>query len=332
MAIKEVFAPHLNRPVKLGRLPRVAGKQRLHLSDFISHAMLPPPPPSCDYWPKAASVLTDIYGNDTLGDCVVAGGYHVLGVEIGNATGVPFHATKAQIVKDYSAIGGYVPGKPSTDNGCNEETAFEYWKKHGFANGSKILGTISINASNKADIQAACYLFENLFFGVGLPDAWIEPFPSGPGFVWGVHGHANPNNGHCFIATGYGPSGVTIDSWGLKGVVTYDAVAAYAGPSAGGEIYAVITPDQLLKGQQKAPNGLAWGDLIAAFNALGGNVPVPPPPAPVYAPTATMTLGECQLCAIDLLHNAPGVRDQTFTRQGAEKLVTDSIAKHWPKV
>lgn len=329
MSLKEIHAPHLGRTVKLGRRPRLAGKQRLHLSDFISHAMLPPPPPSVDYWPKAASVLADIYKNDALGDCVIAGGYHVLGVETGNASGTPFHATAAQIVADYSAIGGYVPGKPSTDEGCNEETAFDYWKKHGFANGSKILGAISINASSKSDIQAACYLFENLFFGVGLPDAWISPFPAGSGFVWGVNGHANPNNGHCFIATGYGPSGVTIDSWGLKGVVTYDAVAAYASPAGGGELYAVITPDQLAKGQSKAPNGLAWGDLIAAFNALGGNVPVPVPPPPVLAPTATMTLGECQLCAIDLLQNKGSA---TMTKAAAEKLVVDSIAKHWPRV
>jgi hypothetical protein len=103
-------------------------------------------------------------------------------------------------------------------------------------------------------------------------------------------------------------------------------VAAYAGPSGGGELYAVITNDMLAKGATKAPNGVAWADLIAAFNAHGGNLPLPvPPPAPA-PPAKTLTLLQAQLYALDLLHNS-GV--WVLTRQHAETLVTASLAKHW---
>jgi len=287
--MKSVFAPHLNKPVKLGRLPRKPGLKRLHLSDFIQHAAMPPIPDSADFSPKGGAAISDVMLNDELGCCVVSAGYHLEAVATGNATGTPFHATQGQIVRDYSAIGGYQPGHPETDNGCNEETAFAYWRTHGFANGTKLLGAVSISAASAKDVRAACFLFENVFFGVGLPDSWIDPFPSGNGFVWDQTGGSDPNNGHAFLGVGYGSSGVKIDTWGLLGTITYGAIAAYAGPSGGGELYALLTPDMLAKGQAKAPNGIAWNDLIQAFDSFGGDVPVPAPaPVPVGPSLAQM--------------------------------------------
>jgi hypothetical protein len=335
--MKTLFAPSLNRQVKFGRKRRAAGGARVHFSDFVQHAALPPIPAVCDYSPKAAPVLADIYGNDALGDCVIAGGYHILGVETGNATGTPFHATHAQIVADYSAIGGYVPGDASTDNGCLLADAIRYWTQHGFANGTKLLGAISLNAASPADIRAACFLFENLKFGIELPDAWVSPFPSGDGFVWDVAGAADPNNGHDVIGFGYDLHGVAIDSWGMRGTLTWNAIAAYAGSQAGGELYALLTADQLTKGAAKAPNGVAWADLVRAFDAMGGNVPVPvPPPPPVPVPPApapvrpsmTLTLQGAQLFAIDKLNAQPC---EAVTKTAAMKLVCDSLDMHWAK-
>ena len=105
--MKSVFAPHLNRNIVFGR-KRPKSRQCLRLSNYL-RASLPAPPTSMDYTPKANSSLVNIYGNDQLGDCVIAGGYHVVGVETGNA-GNQFIASSTQITNDYSAIGGYVPG------------------------------------------------------------------------------------------------------------------------------------------------------------------------------------------------------------------------------
>lgn len=281
-------------PMKFGRTPRQPSAPRVHLSDFINHRALPPIPVSCDYGPKGGSAMADVMVNDELGDCVIAAGYHLAALATGNATGVPFHASRSQIIADYSAIGGYVQGNPSTDNGCNEIEAFSYWQKHGFANGTKLLGAIAINGMNKADVQAAMFLFENLFFGVGLPDAWLNPWP-GPGFVWsGVGPHAsNPNNGHAFLATGYDTNAVKIDTWGTMGFITYAAIANYATPSGGGELYALLTPDQIAKGYAKAPNGLDWTALVQAFDDMGGKVPVPPP----IVQTATLAQAQAILSA-----------------------------------
>ena len=327
--MKEIFAPHLGRNVKFGRRERKPGGTRIHFSDFVEHLAMPTIPSACDFSPKAASVLADIYKNDSLGDCVIAGGYHILGVWTGNATGTPFHATGAQIIADYGPIGGYVPGDASTDNGCQLQDAIKYWTQHGFANGTKLLGSVSVNARSVNDVKAVCFLTETLKFGVGLPDAWVDPFPRGNGFVWDVAGPANPNHGHDFIAYGFNAQGVLIDSWGLRGLITWAAVAAYAGPSANGELYGLFTEDIRAKGQAVAPNGVAWTDLVKAFDSMGGNVPVPapPPPAPPAPTPGGVTLGQAQAWAAAGLQSGPWL----ISKDAAINNVKRSLQGNWPK-
>ena len=195
-ALKSAFAPSLNRMIKFGRRTPVAPGHKFRLRNYL-RASLPAPPTSCDYSPAALKALAQMYGNDSLGDCVIAGGYHIEGVETGNA-GDMFIATQVQIIKDYEAIGGYVPGDPSTDNGCDEDTATNWWEAHGFANGTKLLGAISADPASITEGMQGLYLFEDCMFGVNLPDAWVNPMPSKSGFVWDVAGDPNPDNGHCF--------------------------------------------------------------------------------------------------------------------------------------
>jgi len=267
--LKEVFAPHLGLNVKFGRIAPVTLGLRLRLGNYVDLSQLPPAPGSCDYTRSSMSSLVNVFLNDQLGDCVIAGGYHVTGVETGNA-GNLFEATNQQIVADYSVIGGYKPGDPSTDRGCNEVTALNRWMTHGFANGTKLTGWFQIDASNKQEVQLAMWLFENLYFGVALPDEWIKPFPEKENFTWDVAGDADYDNGHCFIGAGYDSKGVVIDTWGLLGYITWDAIAKYCSNSQGGELYAMLSPDQIAKGQAKAPNGVAWQDIVADFNKLSG--------------------------------------------------------------
>ena len=226
-------------------------------------------PPSADYIAPAASVLGNIYGNDLLGDCVIAGGYHLVGTATGNA-GDLFTATQDQIIADYSAIGGYVPGDDSTDQGCDELTALSYWQEHGFANGTHLVGSLLIDASNQTEVQMAIWLFEGASMCASLPDAWISPMPSGNDFVWDVAGDPNPDHGHCVAAVGYHPGGVTIDSWALFGTVTWAALAKYFTMTANGSLFVWLTPDILAKGQAKAPTGFDWATLLQDFSAMGG--------------------------------------------------------------
>ena len=259
-----IFGRKRPDPVKHARL--------LKFGDYVKLASLPIPPPECDYTPKALGPLSNVYDNDALGDCVIAGYYHVKAVATGNASGSPFLASDEQIVADYGAIGGYVPGKPETDQGCDEVTAIDYWRDHGDAAGTHILGAVLLDPTNVSLLQLALWLSENLYFGVELPDGWVNPMPSDSGFTWDVSGDPNPAQGHCFISAGYDRAGVKIDTWGMLGTLTYAACAKYAAGGVGGAVYSLITPDVLAKGATLAPNGVDWVALQADLSKLGAAV------------------------------------------------------------
>lgn len=275
MTVKTISAPHLGpgKTLKLGRKRPVARAPHLKLTNYL-RAALPPAPASVDYSGDGQPALSNVYQNDKIGDCVIAGGYHVVAVETGNA-GDLFVATDDQVIRDYSAIGGFDPNNPqATDNGCDEPTALNYWQQKGFANGTKLLGWLSVDATNRSELASALYLFENVFFGVELPNEWLNT-PLTNGFSWDVAGPPVPENGHCVVGVGYDDVGVQVDTWGMIGTVTWPALAKYFVPQVFGAAYVLLTPDQLAKGRTRAPNGVAWTSLIADFDAIGGTVTTP---------------------------------------------------------
>ncbi len=279
MPVKTIHHPASGHPFKLGRKRPVARCPRFALKNYLTRSM-PAPPAACDYTKHAAAALSKMYDNDTLGDCVIAGMAHVVGVLTGNAGSKPFLYSNAQIIGLYSAIGGYVPGDPATDQGCDEQTALNYWENNGAlppkttspTGAHKIAGWMTVDSTNVEEWQTALWLFENLYFGIELPDAWINPMPSASGFTWDVAGASDPNNGHCVAGVAYTSAGVTIDTWGMTGLMTNAAVAKYPNQASGGELYTVVSMDAIGKANQKAPSGFDWSQLIADFDSMGGNV------------------------------------------------------------
>jgi hypothetical protein len=236
------------------------------LTPYIDHSLLPAPPPSVDYTAKAMAALSQIYGNDHLGDCVIAGGAHFRGVTTGNASGSPIIFSMPEIVAQYSAIGGYVDGDESTDQGCDEITAMDFWKSTGFADGVKLAGAVGVDAYSQVEVMQSIYLFENVLFGMELPQAWADD-TSAP--VWDVAGDAVPQNGHCVLGVGYTSDGVIISTWGMLKTITWAAVVKYAVPVAGGELHAMLSPDMIASGQTNATNGFNWTQLQTDLGYVG---------------------------------------------------------------
>lgn len=291
MTVKSVIVPD-GRRFSFGRKRPTVRYPLLQMKHYLPK--LPSPPPVIDYSAAATVALGQMYENDQLGDCVIAAIAHTDGVLTGNAglSGGLVLPT-SEITSLYSTCCGYVPGDPSTDQGCDIQTVLNYWQGTGIADPSgasphQIAGILTVDPANVNEIQTAIWLFENLIFGVDLPDAWITPFPSTSGFVWDVAGAADPANGHCFPALGYDSAKIMISTWGMIGFVTYAAVADYAAAASQGELYVVISQDSINKGTQQAPSGLNWSQLQADFAALGGSpTPTPPPPGPTPTPPPT---------------------------------------------
>ena len=147
--------------------------------------------------------LSNVYANDSLGDCTAAGAGHIMGIWRGYA-GTTIRLLPAdQVIQFYSQTTGYVPGNPATDQGGDEVTVLNSWKDKGFfADGKPArlrLGLMLTRQilSRSAKLSGWRRLCTS---GFELPDAWVSPMPQTSGFIWDVAGDPVPQNGHCFIA------------------------------------------------------------------------------------------------------------------------------------
>jgi hypothetical protein len=255
-------------PFKLGRLrPRV--RPRLRLAAYLDRAVLPAPPATVDYT-RGVPSLSDMLANDRLGDCTSAGAAHILDSwRVHAGAGLP-PATEADAIGFYSRSCGYNPADPSTDQGGDEITVLNYWRDHGyFADGSgKISGYAGVDAASPQQVKQAIWLFGGLYLGLELPDGWLAPAPEASGFKWWECGRGNMANGHCIAALGYDSIGLIVATWGMTGHMSWHALAAYATQAAGGEAYAVFSPDMIDKASNKAPNGFAADQLSADLVSL----------------------------------------------------------------
>jgi len=123
---------------------------------------------------------TGMLANDSIGDCVVAMMLHAIIVITGTAK-----FTKAEAIKLYSTIGGYVPGKPNTDQGLDPVAAAKYWQKHGIVDAAGVkhelvaYGVIKLGDFNA--LRAALNLAdEGVAVGVSLnlPYSAQDQFPT----------------------------------------------------------------------------------------------------------------------------------------------------------
>ena len=108
---------------KLGRLPRKFSPRIMHLSSILAARSIAPPPVAVD-WTKGQESW-GMMGNDALGDCTCAGVYHLRQVWTAN-TGTEDTQQDAEVITLYGAVGGYVEGVPSTDQGANEQDVLKY--------------------------------------------------------------------------------------------------------------------------------------------------------------------------------------------------------------
>jgi hypothetical protein len=248
---------------KLGKLPVDRTREYIALSDHLDRATSWPPVPATG-WEYALPVSAlSILGNDTVGDCVIAAMMHYAQTETAN-TENPLTPTTALALQTYSAITGYDPNDPSTDQGTTWAAALTYWQAKGIplldAKGKevihKIIGSAALDLNSVAQIRYACYTFGGTLMGIQCPASWEQNTanwndPSGP--VAGGHG---------IVRHGQGAAGWHVDSWAFIIPGTWTASQQVAD-----EDYIVVTP-LWLNTQGKSPTGLDLNGLVAAMKGL----------------------------------------------------------------
>ena len=271
-----------------GQLFHVGGRKRpksrpkLKFGDYVSKQLVAPAvgqvpcaPAVGDYSQYALQALYRMYLNNRLGDCVAAWLAHQQGVWTGNSGAVSggIQYTDDQISAFYTQCSGgeWNPNDPSTDQGCDVMQAVQSLiSGPGFPNGDKVVAVMSVDATNWDEITKACWLFEGLTEGQELPASVTTNMPSANGFTWDAGGPPQPADGHCTGLVGWDTPNkrMTVSTWGMLGYQTEAYCAKYLVPSAGGELYALLSQDVISRATNKAANGYDFDTLQADIAAL----------------------------------------------------------------
>lgn len=232
----------------------------LALSNYMRASAVPFPPVHA--WERAIDYR--MLKNDMLGDCVIAGVYHLeMNWQAVVNAGTPLVPTDEQAIADYAAVAGYVPGDPSTDNGTNMLDAMHYGLRKGYAGRPTWQTFATLDIHNVDQIKAATYLFGGVPLGFSVPQSMIDEMNQGlePTFKF-VPNDKPSGEGHCITALGYGRGGFAACSWGKIFRVSWDFWLANVD-----EGYGIVSTDWL-KASGVSPTGLDLMGLIQDSAAL----------------------------------------------------------------
>jgi hypothetical protein len=240
---------------------RMLGKRRPRLDartlEFAKYAMALPPPPVAKFY-QAKVHGWPMFMNDSLGDCVPAAMGHMVEQWDMYADIIGKPVTDADVLKAYEGIGGYVPGDPATDNGCDMLTSLNYWRNTGIA-GHSIMAYAKVNPMSTVSVRNSIVLFGNCYIGLALP-LYVQGSDD-----WQLAGHSvladqkEPGSwgGHCVPLVGYSGHGLHFISWSGSLRMSWEFFTTYCD-----EAYAVVTKDWI-RADGKSPSGFDIDTLTA---------------------------------------------------------------------
>ena len=204
---------------KFGKKDAKFNPYALKMSRYVDATYLPPA--FADNTPFGFTAW-GMMMNDTLGDCTIAA--------VGHATQI-FSAGKITepdsiIESYYEKWCGYVPGKPSTDQGGVEVDVLNDWKAQGFA-GHVLEGYVDPQPGNWSHIAHSIAEFGGVYIGLQLPNSAMTQNENGE--VWDVVANdGGIAGGHAVFCPAYHTldptynkeTTITAITWGMKQKMT----------------------------------------------------------------------------------------------------------------
>lgn len=230
----------------LGRVRSRHDPRTLKLSNYLGPRDYSAPPPARDW---IGNTKFSWFHNSKLGTCTCAALGHMLQAHAAQQ-GVAVSISDDDILKMYSAIGGYVPGDESTDRGAQMIDALRYMRNVGVS-GYKIGAYVRIDAQDPVELRAAINLFGGVYVGADLPKRITSQV------VWDLvpveerDGRDEPNSlgGHAFTLLKYDRLHYGLATWATTYAASNPWVSVYMD-----EAWALIN-ETWVSDTALAPNG-----------------------------------------------------------------------------
>jgi hypothetical protein len=246
-------------PGKLGARPAVFPAGLRDLTHYVA-GDLPKAPASVPV-PSVAEWGMD--GNDSYGDCGVAGCNHLLMAAAADTRETESFPTADQVVSYYLTYTG------GQDSGVVLSDFLAYVRKTGFY-GHTVSAYAPVQVHDVPTLTTALWLYDAVYTGITVTQGMMDAFQAGqPWDLTAAQGE--PIGGHCVPGVGYSDEGLTVITWGEPQLITWPAWHAVST-----EAWAVI-PGELASGDG---HGVSLSDLTADLDKLD----VPAPPAPQSGP------------------------------------------------
>lgn len=248
--------------LKLGKTPARAGAVKLSLEKYVDLSKLPTPPSTFGDQGLVARGAWGMLGNDQYGDCVWAGAAHETRLW-NRAADKIVGFTTAGVLSDYSAVTGFNPNDPSTDNGTDMAMAAAYRRKTGIigagGNRHKVAAYASIKPGNVQLMLTAAYCFEAVGVGIEFPDSAMTQFDDGE--PWSVVPGAQIEGGHYVPLFGLHNGMPILSTWGTLISCTDQFLVTYCDEAL------VYLSEEMLNGT-KTLEGFDAAQLQADLTAL----------------------------------------------------------------
>ena len=210
--------PPERRAGKLGALPGHVPNGLYDLTWYVAGALpkaplkvAPPVPPA-----NADGTAWGMDGNDTYGDCGVAGVNHgEMTVDVDTKTSL-LPLTADQIVQYYMTYTG------GQDNGVVLADFLAYVRSKGWF-GRKLAAYAPVSISDFATLQFAINAYGYAYTGIAVTDLMMQAFQAGEPWTAATFQDGSVEGGHCIPLVGYDSENLYAVTWGGIQAIQYSA-------------------------------------------------------------------------------------------------------------
>jgi hypothetical protein len=248
--------------LKLGKTPARRGAVKFKMMTYLKKPELPTPPQIFGHQ-KLIGASWGMLGNDNYGDCVWAGAAHET-MLWNKEAGTSASFNNKGVLSDYSAVTGFKPNDPSTDNGTDMQQAASYRRKTGVLDSKgkrhKVGAYLALPPGDIDQLALAIYLFGATGIGIKFPNSAMDQFNAGK--PWDVKAGAKIDGGHYIPGLGRDKNGnIIVVTWGKLQLMTPAFYKKYCD-----EVVAYVSKEAL-KGDT-SPEGFKYAQLVSDLNAL----------------------------------------------------------------